>query len=221
MAKQTSKKLDWKKVAAVTTGAVVIIAGSVNVARKTIDPHELVTEVIDGDTFTISNNQNIRLFGVDAPEIQYCFGKEAKDALSKKILGKKIILQEPRTDKFGRILALIYIDGELVNEYMIKNGFALSRGQGESEGEKMKEANDFARANGVGIFSDKCYQINPPNESCNIKGNVSNVGTGKAYLLPNCTNYTNTVVEKFQGEDWFCSEKEARDAGFVQSANCH
>ena len=85
--------MPWKKVA-LTAGAIAIVAGSLTVAKRVISPGELVTEVIDGDTFVIINRQNIRLHGVDAPELQYCFGKEAKDALSKKILGKKPNPQE-------------------------------------------------------------------------------------------------------------------------------
>ena len=116
--------MPWKKVA-LTAGAIAIVAGSLTVAKRVISPGELVTEVIDGDTFVIINRQNIRLHGVDAPELQYCFGKEAKDALSKKILGKKVILKEPRTDFYKRVQAYVYIDGESINEYMAVNGFVI------------------------------------------------------------------------------------------------
>src|SRR5688572_1595112 len=97
MAKQTSKKSNWKKVV-VAASAIAIVAGSVGVASRVVEAGEIVTEVVDGDTFIISNKQSIRLFVVNAPELQYCFGKEARDILSKKILGKKVILKNPTTD---------------------------------------------------------------------------------------------------------------------------
>ena len=42
----------------------------------------LVTEVLDGDTLTIAPDQSIRLANIDAPEIERCQGKEAKDFLT-------------------------------------------------------------------------------------------------------------------------------------------
>jgi len=38
--------------------------------------------------------------------------------------------------------------------------------------------------------------------------------------MPECDRYTLTVVEKYKGEDWFCTEAEAKKAGYVKSKNC-
>jgi len=211
--------MPWKKVA-LTAGAIAIVAGSLTVAKRVISPGELVTEVIDGDTFVIINRQNIRLHGVDAPELQYCFGKEAKDALSKKILGKKVILKEPRTDFYKRVQAYVYIDGESINEYMAVNGFVMHHGDGTSQSDIVKEANNFAQSKKLGIFSEKCSPANPPKNGCNIKGHIPYNTAGKTYLIPGCWNYTQAVVEKFRGEDYFCTEKEAKATGFIKSTNC-
>lgn len=53
----------------------------------------------------------------------------------------------------------------------------------------------------------------PPDESCVIKGNVSSSGE-KIYHMPNDQFYSQTVIDKSNGEKWFCSEEEARDAGW-------
>jgi endonuclease YncB( thermonuclease family) len=208
-----------KKVA-LTAGAIAIIAGSLTVAKRVIDPTETVTEVIDGDTFTITNKQTIRLFGVDAPELQYCFGKEAKEALSNKILGKKVILKEPKTDFYKRVQAYVYIDGEFVNEYVAKNGFGIYSGVNTESSKIVKDANNFARANKIGIFSEKCLPTVPVKNGCNIKGQII-YDTGKQiYRLPGCPDYTQTKVEKFRGENWFCTEAQAQIAGFTRATNC-
>lgn len=210
----------WKKVV-VGASAVAIVAGSLTVAKRVIDPGETVINVIDGDTFTISNKQSIRLFGVDAPELQYCFGKESKDALEKKILGKKVILKFPRTDYFKRVQAYVYVDGQFVNEYMAKNGLASDHGFGDSESKIINTANNFARDNKVGIYSEKCSPSNPPKVGCTIKGQVSYHGEGNTYTLPGCSNYGQALVEKFRGEDWFCTVSQAKSAGFVKKQpNC-
>lgn len=214
-----SKKPSWKK-AALAIGAIGIIAGSVPVVKRVIDPGELVTEVIDGDTFTISNNQNIRLYGVDAPEIGNCFGTDAKEALSEKILNKNIVLKNLKTDYYKRIQAYVFVDGEFVNEYMAKNGFVLNNSNRTDLSDIVKDANNFARDNKIGIFSEKCSPTFPTQKGCVIKGQLSyNMGQS-IYVLPGCRDYTQTKVERFRGEDWFCSEKEAKAAGFTKSPNC-
>jgi micrococcal nuclease len=209
----------WKSKLAVA-GAVVIVAGSVAVSAKIIDPGEKVTEVIDGDTFFIANRQRVRLLGVDAPEVEYCFGSEAKKSLNKKILNKKVVLKNVKVDHYKRIMALVYLDGEPINEFMVKNGFALYTSDGGVESVALKDANTFARENKLGIFSSECYQLIPPKPGCNIKGNIRNDNNLKTYLTTTCSHYNQTIVEKFKGEDWFCTEKEAKDAGYVKSENC-
>lgn len=218
MNKKKSKKFSFKK-AAVVVGAIGIIAGSVAVAKHEISPGEKVVEVIDGDSFKIGNDQTIRLFGADAPELQYCFGEESKSALTKKILGKTVVLKELKTDVYRRVMALVYLDGELVNEYMVKNGYAVSHRDAGTQTETINSAENFAKENKLGIFSPDCYQLKPPKDSCSIAGNIREDGT-KVYLVPGCNNYANTIIEKYKGENWFCTEKEAKTAGFTKSSNC-
>ncbi|MGB5961334.1 MAG: cold shock domain-containing protein [Coleofasciculaceae cyanobacterium] len=61
-------------------------------------------------------------------------------------------------------------------------------------------------------------QVSPttstPKIACNIKGNVS-ISTGaKLYHLPGMEDYENTRIESKHGERWFCTEQEARAAGW-------
>lgn len=181
---------------------------------------ELVTEVVDGDTFFIANRQPIRLFDLNAPELEHCMGLDAKAALSSLILNKKIILREPLSDGRGRIMALVYQNGRLINEILVKSGLAQARRESGSENEKMKKANEFARKNKIGIWSSKCYQTEPPNPKCNIKGNKNDQNGTKFYFPPSCRFYNLVIIEKHQGDDWFCTEKEAQKAGFKKSPGC-
>lgn len=214
-----TKKQNLKKLA-LAVGAVAIIAGSISVAKRVVNPGELVTEVIDGDSFKIKNKQTIRLSSLDAPALEYCMGKEAKEALAQKILNKKVILRDVKTDIYRRIMALVYVDGILVNEYLIKNGFAVTTREAADETENIKAANDFARANSLGVYSPKCYQKDPPDPKCPIKGNIDDRTKEKTYLVPECRHYSKVIVEKNMGETWFCSEKEAKAAGFSLLGDC-
>jgi micrococcal nuclease len=208
------------KLVAIVAGTALLVAGSVTVARHYVDPGEKVVSVIDGDSFKIGNDQTIRFLSLDAPDIEYCFGEEAKDALSKKILNKKVILKELKTDRYGRVMAMVYLNGQNINEYLIKNGYAINLWDGSTQKEILGKANDFARNNRLGIFSPECYQTEPPKKECNIKGSINQVTKEKTYTMPSCDRYALTVVEKYKGEGWFCTETAAKKAGYVKSANC-
>jgi hypothetical protein len=56
-----------------------------------------------------------------------------------------------------------------------------------------------------------------PDPACNIKGNIS--GNGRIYHRPGNRDYERTVINEAQGERWFCSEAEARAAGWRAARN--
>jgi len=102
-----------------------------------------VIKVYDGDTITICNRLpidncddiyrfSVRLDGIDTPEMKTKSDYEkklairARDALREKIYNKHIILKGVQTEKYGRILATIYLNNENINEWMIKKGYAVS-----------------------------------------------------------------------------------------------
>jgi len=223
MARQTSKKKDLfvrHKLAAVAAGTILLVAGTVGVAKRYVDPGEKVVSVIDGDSFKIDNDQTIRLLSLDAPDTKYCFGEEAKTALTKNILNKKVILKELKTDTYGRVMAMVYVDGKNINEFMIRNGFAIHLWDNTKQLKILGQANDFAREKRLGIFSPNCYQTEPPNPKCSIKGNIIHGTNAKEYTMSSCDRYALTVIEKYKGEEWFCTEKEAQKAGYIKSENC-
>lgn len=96
-----------------------------------------VVSVTDGDTFKVRIDRSIttvRMLGINTPETidprkpPQCYGKEASDELRRLIVGKHVRLElnpnREKTDKYGRLLAFVYIGDMFVNEYMIMNGYA-------------------------------------------------------------------------------------------------
>lgn len=91
-----------------------------------------VGRVIDGDTFDTTDGERIRLIGIDAPElhgtddIPQCFAKESAVKLRQLIENQEIQLEKDvsDTDKYGRRLRYVWKDGVLINELLIKEGFA-------------------------------------------------------------------------------------------------
>jgi micrococcal nuclease len=100
-----------------------------------------VIKVYDGDTITIASKMpyensplfrfNVRLYGIDTPEIkgknenEKTLAKKARDSLSQLIMNKNVTLQNVKNEKYGRILADVYL-GELhLNKWMIDQSFAV------------------------------------------------------------------------------------------------
>ena len=85
-----------------------------------------VLRVIDGDTFTTSGNQRVRLFGVDTPERnEPCF-EEATSRLRELAGGEVRVEFGPRSrDRYGRLLYYVYTqDGDSVDEILVSEGLA-------------------------------------------------------------------------------------------------
>ena len=81
--------------------------------------------VIDGDTIKIKNTQ-IRLFGIDAPELNHPYGKKAKWALHQLCKGQEINAEITDVDEYGRTVARCYLpDGRDLSEEMVAKGLAL------------------------------------------------------------------------------------------------
>ena len=81
--------------------------------------------VTDGDTIKIKNTQ-IRLFGVDAPELNHPYGKKAKWALHKLCKDQTIRAEVSDEDAYGRTVAHCYLpDGRDLSAEMVKQGLAI------------------------------------------------------------------------------------------------
>lgn len=81
--------------------------------------------ITDGDTIKIRNTQ-IRLFGIDAPEINHPYGKKAKWALHKLCKGHNIRAEITDIDDHGRTVAQCFLpDGRDLSAEMVKQGLAI------------------------------------------------------------------------------------------------
>ncbi len=81
--------------------------------------------VVDGDTLVIKKTQ-VRLFGVDAPEMNHPYGKKAKWALVSLCKGQKIRAEVTEQDTHGRTVAKCYLeDGRDLSAEMVKLGLAI------------------------------------------------------------------------------------------------
>ncbi|MFS8183071.1 thermonuclease family protein [Pseudovibrio denitrificans] len=81
--------------------------------------------IVDGDTLVIQKTQ-IRLFGVDAPEMNHPYGKKAKWALVTLCKGQKVRAEIMEQDDHGRTVARCTLDdGRDLSAEMVKLGLAI------------------------------------------------------------------------------------------------
>lgn len=108
----------------------------------------IVTRVVDGDTFKMSNGEKVRLLGIDTPEKYDSdkldresdrtgrdketikkLGEAASEYVRNLVEGKKVVLVKESNyedrDKYGRQLRYVYMeDGTFVNAKIIEDGYA-------------------------------------------------------------------------------------------------
>jgi len=208
-----------------------------------------ITSVIDGDTLKIKTGtlktRKVRLIGINAPEKGECYFDESKEALIQITESEIINIEKDISglDKYNRLLRYIVAinddpeeDNIQVNYYMIRNGFAFY--QSSSPDNRYRDlfitAQRQAKEDNLGLWKDCDYEeqvseeaaalreqsTKPTDPDCIIKGNISDAGYGKTYLLPGCDNYNRTIIDTRKGEAYFCTEQEALDAGFRKATNC-
>lgn len=109
----------------------------------------IVVKVYDGDTITIASRLpyehspmyrfSVRLTGIDCPEMkskneaERKLALQAANMLQEKIMGKEVELQNMGTEKYGRLLADVFLDGEHINQWILANGFARPYDGGKKE----------------------------------------------------------------------------------------
>jgi endonuclease YncB( thermonuclease family) len=109
-----------------------------------------VIKVYDGDTITIATKLyydpvtvyrfSVRLRGIDSAEIKGKTVEEkelaviARDALIAKILGNMVELRNVGVEKYGRLLADVYLGDVCINGWMLENKYAVPYDGGTKTG---------------------------------------------------------------------------------------
>ena len=86
-----------------------------------------VVDITDGDTLKLSNGKVFRLYGVNAPEKNEKYFKEAVEFTKNLTLNKEISFEQEekyKEDKFGRLLGYVFVEGKYLNLELVKTGLA-------------------------------------------------------------------------------------------------
>ncbi|MCX8050118.1 MAG: thermonuclease family protein, partial [Methylohalobius sp.] len=87
-----------------------------------------VVGVSDGDTITLLDAQRrqhrIRLHQIDAPERRQDFGERSRQSLAELVFGKEVVVEVVTTDRYGREVGKVKVDGTDANLEQVKRGLA-------------------------------------------------------------------------------------------------
>ena len=154
---------------------------------KPVNTFEEVTfsNCIDGDTakFIIKNDEKtVRMLAINTPEVKSSLKEEEKvepEAMeytcNKLKNAKKITLEYDSNsdieDKYGRVLAFVFVDDELLEASLIKNGLAeIKYVYGDyNHLDELRELESIAKEEKIGIWSSNLPDVNEKvNDSANI-----------------------------------------------------
>lgn len=182
-----------------------------------------VERVVDGDTIIIDYHgvsERVRLIGVDTPESVHPdaarnseFGETAS-AYTKEALTDQAVYLEfdvEQRDKYDRMLAYVYLGGEMFNKTLLRDGMAVL----STYPPNVKYVDDFtaiqeeARNAGSGVWEG---YVAPKTSGAYLGSRNSD-----KYHLPDC-RHAGSIAE--HNQVWFDSVKEAEAAGYQPCAVC-
>jgi endonuclease YncB( thermonuclease family) len=196
--------------------------------------------VVDGDSLHVDSTE-VRLFGVDAFEgRQLCArdgtpwrcGDAAASKLRELTTGRSIICDKRDIDSYGRTVAVCTNGDVDVAAELTSAGLALAYREFSSDYvDEENEARAARRGAWAGEFtapwdarrgSDAQPRQAPSGDGgavsdcrgTGIKGNISRNGGERIYHVPGSSSYDETRIDVANGERWFCTEEDARRAGW-------
>lgn len=92
-----------------------------------VEERGVCTKVVDGDTIYLDNGEKIRFVGVNTPEKGVNGYLTSKSFVEKLCLNKEVgvdVDNSKHSDRYGRTLGVVIVDGKNVNEMLLKEGLA-------------------------------------------------------------------------------------------------
>ena len=171
--------------------------------------------------------------------VRWPCGRQATRALRNLIEGRVVVCDERDRDNYGRVVAVCRHDGTNVNAWLVANGWAMAYRRHslayvhpESEARSARRGIwrgdfvapwDWRQTEAAGARDTALPSRTAQTRSqrpafapggCNIKGNISYNSGRRLYHMPGDPDYADTRISVARGERWFCSEAEARAAGW-------
>ena len=243
IAQAFGEKVEWN-----SATKTVLINSDIDLSLPSVTKVK-VKRVVDGDTIKVmyqGKEESVRLIGVDTPESVHPdasknteFGKISSEFTKKYLDGKEVSLEfdVQERDKYSRLLAYVYIGGEMYNKILLQEGMAkvatfppnvkyvddflaLERKAREdnkglwaysnnssSSAQTDNKSNSSGQSNTSGVNNQATQTTDSSKDGTWIKGNINS----KIYHVPSGRDYDKLSAKNIV---WFKTEKEAEEAGY-------
>lgn len=116
-----------------------------------------VTHVTDGDSLWVrpaagGPPRELRVQGIDAPEICQAWGRESRAALATQVLHRQVRVTTRGRDTYRRTLAQVSIGGQDVGAWMVSHGHAWSY-RFRRDGGPYAQQESHAKSGRLGLWS--------------------------------------------------------------------
>lgn len=178
------------------------------------------TKVVDGDTIYLDNGKKVRFVGVNTPERGVNGYVTSKNFVQKLCLNKKVGLDvddRKHSDKYGRTLAVVIVDGKNVNEMLLKEGLAEIMYMPPSEFYPYDWAGSNTHVADTHTSSSSSATHSSSSSSSGSGSYVGNANTGK-FHVSGCDS-----VDKMSEKNkvFFSNRNDAINQGYVPCKRCN
>jgi endonuclease YncB( thermonuclease family) len=121
-----------------------------------------VISILDGDTIRVESSEKVvyqvRLAGIDAPEKGQPFGEDSRRNLARILMGKAVVVQSQKTDRYGRLVGKVFLDAADISLMQIRAGLAwhykqYQKEQSELDRDSYSVEESTARQRRVGLWA--------------------------------------------------------------------
>ena len=185
---------------------------------------------------------------IDAAEKTYTCGNAALEALVRLVHDRTVSCTGNEVDRYGRYIMTCFVGKTDINAAMVAGGWALAFRRysdiyvRQEQAARVSQAGMWSGAfiapwdwrhrgpqteilGAASVPINAQQQLLPrpvpsmrPTTGCQIKGNISSGGP-RIYNMPGQQDYEKTRITESKGERWFCTEDEARIAGWRRARN--
>ncbi|MCX6793554.1 MAG: thermonuclease family protein [Candidatus Gottesmanbacteria bacterium] len=204
-----------------------------------------VVHVVDGDTIKVETGETVRYIGIDSPETVdprkpvQCYGKEASDKNKQLVEGKIVELEKDisEKDKYGRLLRYIWLGESLINEVLVRDGYAHSSSYPPDVKYQSRfvEAERLARQEQKGLWGSVCSMTPTPTVKTTqnvvqpttipvttVSNTQPGAGTGSytCNCSKTCAQMSSCAEAQYQLNVCGCSARDADKDGTACDSDC-
>jgi len=199
------------------------IVNKYNNTYLTSEQKSVCTHVVDGDTIYLANGKKVRLVGVNTPERGVTGYQTSKKFVEKLCLNKEVginVDDRKYTDKYGRTLAVVIVNGKNLNEMLLKEHLAEVMYIPPSEFSPYKWADSNQKVEHITVSDNSTSIQSNQTSKKTTDSSTSYIGNSNSHKFHKSSC---EAVDKMSEKNkvYFTSREEAINNGYIGCKMCN